>query len=213
MLLRDSEGTETPMTETSQGIYTYPTGGEVGHSYQLDISLADGTHYLSAFELLTPPVEIAEINWIISEREPSELLDEDPEQIYSVTINTFEPAGFGDYYRWRLIVNGDEKTLPENLNISSDEFVDGNPIINYEPFFELFFPGDTVTIIQERISEDAYAFLLLVQAQTAFVGGPFDTPPAPIPGNVQNVADPSRNSLGFVGTAARSTATVVVGEE
>ncbi len=212
VILRDSDGIESVLDETSPGIYTYPQGGEAGTAYQVEITLPDGKHYMSDFEELAEQVEIVDIRWRISSRGPSTLLDEDPDQIYEVVIDAFEPPGVGDFYRWRLIVNGVEKDLPQNLTISSDEFVDGNPIVNFEPFFELFFLGDTVTVIQERITSEAYNFLLLIQSQTAFVGGPFDTPPAPISGNVRNLADEKRNALGFIGTSGRSTATVIAGQ-
>jgi hypothetical protein len=212
VILRDSDGLETVLAENTPGVYTYPQGGEPGKSYQVEITLPDGKHYLSDFEVLREPVEIVDIRWGISSRGPSDFLEEEPEQIYEVVIDTFEPQGFGDFYRWRLIVNGVEQDSPQDLNIASDEFVDGNPIFNFEPFFQLFFLGDTVTIIQERITNEAYSFLLLVQTQTAFVGGPFDTPPAPIPGNVRNLLDDKRNALGYLGTSGRSSATVIVGE-
>lgn len=209
--LRDDQGMETVLTEVQPGTFAYPDAGVLGRSYSLRVVLPDGTAFESDFETLSEPVPIDAIRWGISSRGPSALLDQTPDQIYEVVIDTQDPAGVGDFYRWKLIVNGIERSRPVDLTIASDEFVDGNPIVNFEPFFELFLLGDTVTIVQERITREAYEFLLLIQSQTAFVGGPFDTPPAPIRGNVRNLSDPLRPAMGFVGAAARSRATVVVG--
>jgi hypothetical protein len=96
--------------------------------------------------------------------------------------------------------------------VASDEFVDGNPIIDFNPTNQRYFAGDTVTIYQERISQGLFDFLTTVQAQTAFVGGPFDTPPAPIKSNVKNTDDGKLDALGFFAATARDEATIIVGE-
>ncbi len=91
--------------------------------------------------------------------------------------------------------------------------MDGNFIPEFNVTNELYSKPDTVRIVQERISKDAYEFLIAIQSQTAFVGGPFDTPPSPINGNVKNLEDPRKNALGFFGAAGVDDATVVVGVE
>jgi len=213
VFLTDDEGLQVLLEETAPGVYTYPDSGLVGRSYSLEINLPDGVQYRSDPELLREPVPILEIRWEVDEDGPSEFLEQEPDQIYGVLIDTFEPQGAGDNYRWRTFVNGVMKDDPFDINVTNDDFVDGSPVNNYDPSNELFFAGDTVTIVQERISSAALEFMQLVQSQTAFVGGPFDTPPAPIVGNVKNITDPERNALGFFGAAGRDRATVVAGVE
>ncbi len=209
--LLDDEGMEALLLETEPGIYTWPDSGVSGRSYVLDIRLPNGDHYRSNPELLREPVPILSIGWDIDPNGPSEFLEQEPDQIYRVLINSQEPAGLGDNYRWRTYVNGVFKNDPFDIFVTNDDFVDGNAIVNFSPVNDLFFLGDTITIVQERISRQALDFLTLVQFQTAFVGGPFDTPPAPIRGNVLNVNDAQRPALGFFGAAARDRATVVAG--
>ncbi len=211
VFLRDDNGGETLMEEIAPGVYTYPTGGEVGRTYHLEISLPNGERYLSNPEILNEVPPILDIRSPVSSRTPSALFDEEPDQIYEVVIDTYEPPGVGDYYRWRSVVNGIPQNDPIDIFVASDEFVDGNPILNFNVTNTLYFEGDTVTIIQESISRALYEFLLLVQAQTAFVGGPFDTPAAPILGNVKNQNSPDRRALGFFGAVGRDQATIIVG--
>jgi len=213
VIIRDDEGTETELMETTPGVYTYPGPGEVGKSYQLETLLEDGTRYVSDWELLREPVPIFSIEWRLSEDEPNPDNDENPDDIYEVIINTQEPAGMGDYYQWRSFLNGEEQRDPFDIFVTTDEFVDGNPIPEFNVTDELYSEPDTVKIVQERISRAAYEFYTELQSQTAFVGGPFDTPPAPLRGNVRNVADDSKYALGFFGAAGVDHATTIVGVE
>lgn len=213
VFLRDDQGMEVVLDETSPGVYTYPDSGIVGHSYQLEILLADGERYISEYEFLYEPAPILDIYWQLSEDEPDPDNGENPDDIYDVLIFAIEPEGLGDHYRWRSILNGVEQQEPFDIFVTDDQFVDGNPIPEFNVTEDLYSLNDTVTIIQERISGDAYEFLSLLQQQTAFVGGPFDPPPAPIRGNIRNVNDPDDLALGFFGASGRDRATVIVGVE
>ncbi len=210
--ISDDLGLETVLEEVAPGTYRYPTAGEIGRSYTLRIGLPDGEQYQSRAELLQEPVAIDTIYWQLSEDEPNEDNDEEPDDIYDVLIDTREPAGAGDHYRWRSILNGEEQREPFDIFVVTDEFVDGNAIPGFNITEDLYSQPDTVVIIQERISKRAYDFFTLVQLQTAFVGGHFDTPPAPIEGNVLNLNDRTKDALGFFGAAGRDRAMVVVGE-
>lgn len=213
VILRDDQDMETTLTEQGEGVYIYPDSGTVGRSYQLEIFTPDGEHYLSDFELLREPVPIFDISWQLSEKEPDPDFDQQPDDIYDVLITTTEPPGEGDCYRWRVILNGREQNEPWDILITNDDLVDGNFIPELNVTEELYSSPDTVVIIQERISQVAFDFLNQVLIQTAYVGGPFDTPPAPIKGNVHNVNDPTHDALGFFGAAARDDASVIVGVE
>ncbi|MCZ4407533.1 DUF4249 domain-containing protein [Cryomorphaceae bacterium 1068] len=213
VFIRDNEGMETLLTETSPGVYTYPDSGTVGKAYQLEIVLENGKRYLSSFEEIFEPVPILDIQWQLSEDEPDVDDGENIDDIYDVLIFTIEPAGLGDNYRWRSILNGEEAREPFDIFVTDDQFVDGNPIPDFNVTDELYSQFDTVVIIQERISRDAREFLQLLQTQTAFVGGPFDPPPSPIRGNIENVNDPDDIALGFFGASGRDRATIVVGVE
>ena len=210
--LRDNEGNESTMVESSPGIYQFNEAGIIGRAYQLHINLPEGDIYESDFELLHQPVPIDSIYWGVSERTPNADFDENPDDIYEVLIDTYEPAGRGDYYQWRSFLNGVEAREPFDIFATSDQLVDGGAILEFNVTGKLYSTPDTVVIVQEKISKAAYEFLSQLQSQTAFVGSPFDTPPVPIKSNVHNLSDPNRIALGFFGAAGRYRATVIVGE-
>lgn len=210
--IEDDEGNLTPLVENTPGIYHYPDSGIIGRAYRLNISIPGGDVYRSDFELLREPVLIDSIAWQVSDKTPNPEFDENPDDIYDVVIFTQEPPSPGDYYQWRSILNGVEQRAPSDIFTSDDALVNGSIIPFFNVTEELYSASDTVTIIQEHISQAAYEFLTQVQAQTAFVGSPFDTPPAPIAGNVHNLTNLDRDALGFFGAAGRDRATVIVGE-
>lgn len=210
--IRDNEGNETTLSQSVPGTYIYPDSGITGRSYQLLIHLPEGDYYESDFELLQEPILIDSIAWKLSDKTPDPDNDENPDDIYDVVIYTQEPAGRGDYYQWRSFLNGVEQRDPWDIFTTSDDLVDGAPIPDFNVTDELYSLADTVTIVQEHISRAAYDFLTQVRTQTAFVGSPFDTPPAPIQGNVHNMTNPKKDALGFFGAAARDRATIIVGE-
>ncbi|MEM9053340.1 MAG: DUF4249 domain-containing protein [Bacteroidota bacterium] len=211
--IRDDVGMEMLLPETSPGVYTYPESGEVGRSYQLEVVLQNDSRYMSTFEVIFEPVPIDTIYWQLSEDEPEEDDGESPDDIYDVLIETVEPQPLGDNYRWRYFLNGVEYREPIDLFVANDEFVNGNPITEFNVPDELFSQFDTVLIIQERITRQAREFLQLLQQQTAFVGGPFDPPPSPIEGNIENLTDPNDIALGYFGAAGTDAASIVVGVE
>ena len=212
VILKDDEGNESVVGEVGPGVYEIVDQGIVGRKYQLYIHLPEGDIYESDFELLNEPVLIDTIYYQLSEREPSDFLDEGPDDIYEVLIETFEPAGRGDHYRWRSFLNGVEARAPREINIISDQLVDGVAVLEYNVTGKLYAITDTVQIVQEMISKEAYEFLTQLRNQTAFVGSPFDTPPVPIIGNVHNLSNPDKYALGFFGAAGVDRAAVIVGD-
>ncbi len=213
VILMDDADNEFELLETDPGVYIYEGAGEEGRLYQLAITLENGEEYLSDPEEMYDVVPIFDIYWQLSEEEPDPDNDENPDDIYDVLIDTQEKPGVGDYYRWRSFLNGVEYQGPDEIFVAADEFVDGNDINEFNVTEELYSIPDTVTIIQEHISRGAYEFFLSIIRQTSDVGGPFDAPPAPVPGNVKNLTNPNKPAVGFFGVAAQSTATVVVGED
>ena len=213
VVLENDQGNLDTLPEDPQqaGRYIIEGGGEVGRSYRLQI--ADGDNqYVSEWEEITAVPPILDIKW--EENEPSDISDEDEEEglIYSVLIDTYEDEGPNDFYRWRVFVNGEYQSEPEDIIIANDNGVDGSIVADYDVSDEYYALGDTVTIWQESISESMYDFWLKVLNQTAFTGSPFDTPPAPIESNLSNTDENGVKPLGIFGASSVSRATIVVGE-
>ncbi|MEM9023353.1 MAG: DUF4249 domain-containing protein [Bacteroidota bacterium] len=228
----ETTGEEFPYTEVASGLYRTTAVGVIGHSYSVSVRW-EGEEYRSNPELLSP---VSPINAIYSE------FDEDDgftEEGYYVRINTFDPVGTGDHYRWRYWINGELQNDPDDLYVESDDFVDGNLIEDFEVtdvinFYALTevtinangevrnadgdeIEGDAVigvdtavvTVEQSSITREAYEFYFLLSEQTADLGFIFDPPPSPITGNIVRV-DQAGTALGYFGVSAVTRASVVI---
>ncbi len=210
VVLTDELGAVDTFAENSaDGVYLSEVRKTIGRSYTLFIRTPDGKTYQSEPQLLREPVPIDSIYW---EYEPNGEFDNDslPPGGYNILIVTTEPAGAGDFYRWRNYINGTFLNEPSNLQFSNDNFVDGNTTTGFYINSELVPPGGRFRVEQMRISEDMYNYLNLLITQTAFVGGPFDPPPAPIPSNIRCLSDPDEKVYGFFCCAGTSVAEIIV---
>lgn len=208
VILYNEEGPVDTLRESPEKAGTYLTDftGVIGQTYHLLIRTPDKKEYASQPQELREVAPITDISY--------EYVDDNPflDPGYYIRISSYEPAGLGDYYRWRQLINGVYQNTPFDIVIASDEFVDGNDIINFEVGTQPLEVGDTCRIEQHIISKEAFDFLFLVRDQTAFVGSIFDSPPAPIRGNIYNIKDPEDRPLGFFGVSGVSTAEIVVEE-
>jgi hypothetical protein len=187
------------------GVYPFTAPAVLGKGYQLEINAPDLAWVKSDIQIVKPVPPILALAW--AETDPD---FEDESLTYEVLVFTYETPGLGDYYRWFSWVNGEYQNKPENINITNDDLVDGSDIPGLDVTNQLYRLGDTVRISQATINESAYDFLSLLISQTAFIGSPFDTPPAPIIGNMKAV-NGNDNALGFFGVSATSIDEIVIG--
>lgn len=198
--------TETLAEDPNQpGYYVFNSAAELGKGYQLEVDAPEFDPVKSDIQqiLETPP--ILDIFW--EEDDPG---FDDSLAIYKVYISTFEVPGEGDAYRWFATVDGVYQNAPENLYIADDALVDGAILPQFEPTDHQYRFGEVVNIKQCRINQSAYDYLFLLRFQTAFVGSPFDTPPAPLVGNMKYV-NKEGQALGFFGASSTSSAEIQVG--
>lgn len=176
--------------------------GTIDHSYYIEVVTEDGTKYISETEIIN---FVGPIDSLWSVKEDDTFGDG---QSYFIRMNTHETPGLGDNYQWKVYVNGEYQSLPENITIADDQFVDGQPINNIDIFiisqedfneFQSNSPDGKVfvKVNQTAITRTYFNFLNEVFTQTAFVGGPFDPPPAAIRGNVYKSTDVNDRALGF----------------
>lgn len=189
------------------GHYLFPAPAVIGKGYQLEIDAPGFDVAKSDIQLVMEVPPILDIFW--EETTPS---FEDSLAIYRVYISTFEVPGSGDYYRWFIYVDDVYQNDPFNIYVESDQLVDGALLPMFSVSSTRYLFGETVRIVQSRINQNAYDYLSLLRFQTAFIGSPFDTPPAPLVGNVKFESGDG-HALGFFGASATSSAEVVVGVE
>ncbi|WP_194850718.1 DUF4249 domain-containing protein [Nonlabens antarcticus] len=103
-----------------------------------------------------------------------------------------DPAALGDNY---LIQYTDLNNF--ELSISDDEFINGNRTPT-SFFIEDLEPGTTISLEIAGIDGQAFRFFeTLIQQTDAGGGGPFDTQPATVRGNVININDRDQFPFGY----------------
>lgn len=133
---------------------------------------------------------------------------------FYTAIQAIEKPGRGDNYAWKLFINGEDKSIRNNLTYLQDaDLVDGGPI---EPPFSILLDsvviGDTVQVEQMTITDEGFRYLFELQAQ--FNGGsPFSSPPAPVKSNMFNPEDKEELVLGVFMASSSFRRTLIVREE
>jgi hypothetical protein len=224
--IADDAGNQEELMEESQGTYrTKPNGlqGQVGRSYTLLIETAEGKKYQSRPELLKPTTGVENIYY--------EFVNEAPgiEEGFYVYVDTKDPAGSEDYYRWnwvhyeQIIYCFNEIVPPSTtptildccgdcwdiqrcngcVNLASDRLVNGN-MISRQLLSIVPYSSKSKYFLyyeQQSLSRDAYKFWKSLEEQSKNVGGIFDKPPATVRGNMFSVADENEIVLGYFGAS------------
>jgi len=178
--------------------------------YTLHITTPAGNKFQSYQEVLN---RVTPIDTLYQSEERKKARGPEEDEVgYFALMSLKELKGLGDYYRWITFINGIQSTDPFDLRISDDRLVDGNEIIDWDIVYQLF-PGDTLEIHQMSISQREFSYWSLVFTQITNFGGPFDTPPAPIKGNIFNVNDPNETVLGYFGVNNVRTASIIIVEK
>ncbi|GAB2949248.1 hypothetical protein GCM10027048_12860 [Hymenobacter coalescens] len=197
LTLADNEGHTETLRETAPGVYqTSSLQGKIGNHYVLTIK-AEGEEYRAETEIKRTP----RIDGLVQQRKTGEPGWDDG---YYALYNGPELSGVGDYYRFKVFLNGELQNKPDDLIVQSDEMVDGKYIGNIELHGDPLQPGDSVRVQLLAIPQDYYYFLSEMYTQINNVGL-FSAPPANVRSNVVNQNPTGRKAVGyFAGTAVRS---------
>jgi hypothetical protein len=193
----------TTLVEWSPGNYdtrTSPFEGQVGRSYRLNIFTDDGKHYVSVPELLRPVAPIENLYYTFSRNE---------ELHYRVYVDFHEPEGKGDYYRWRFFIDG---RLQIGIDAENDNFYDGKDIIRREVGgWDEARNNLPVQVQQLSLTKEAYNFWSTAKQQFQQAdNAPYDTPPAPLFGNIYNADNPQERALGYFGASGVSSKKIML---
>ncbi|TAH21175.1 MAG: DUF4249 domain-containing protein [Cytophagales bacterium] len=207
----DDMGNREVFKETINGQYKNTANGmrgQVGRSYQLEVIMPDGRKFVSIAEKL---MAVSPIDSVTSEY--SKVL-----KGHSFYVNTHDPRGERNYYRWTTYGIGSLQVSPvsnpspascspfcwqyienKTLNLLSDEFIDGNQIQKQKVFFAPYVSQSDfyLEVNQSSISKDAFRYLQLLEDQRNRTGSIFDPPPASILGNIYNANDSKEIALGY----------------
>lgn len=202
VIIKSSMGEFDTLSYTENGIYqsNFIQGG-YGINYQLYIQTTDGNEYETFPEEIRPMGDLDSLALLFNYQigGGGGFL---PEGLFPV-INYVELPGI-DYVRWKTYRNDTLQNTPGDLSIESDEgFADDTIVVEQRPIsFIVFDEDDKVTIERVSLTKTAYEFWLSVANQTTGSGSPFDTPPAPIKGNVYNINDSKDLVLGYFGASS-----------
>lgn len=201
--------------------------GQVGKRYQIEIALPDGTTYISEPDELRQVPEIERVYAEYRARAEADITNPDH---YEVLLDTKDPAGPGDYYRWSgysyvpRLSTGEPIGfgiccnwcwVPEygsRSEVMSDMLVNGNTIsrksIMQSP---VYYAGrHYVEVRQYSLTRPAYQFWVKFEEQRKRTGSLFDPLPASIEGNVHQADKPDVLALGYFGASAVSTMRTVI---
>ncbi len=236
VLLSDNQGNSTNFRYLGKGIYQSTNlkfRGKAGLTYSLNIVLPNGRVFVSKPEKMPSivPVQKAYGEYIVNyftRQESAGYIGYYPAEPdgptgYRIFIDTKDPAGEKNYYRWtgnsitRRFTKGTScgfftlcdqtcfvPTNYEQLNILSDQLFDGNQIIK-KPLFltSVFVTGRMyIEVNQWNYTREAYQFWQRYQEQTTATGSILDPLPAAIEGNVYNQDKPSELALGYFSAAS-----------
>lgn len=198
-------GTRVDFTEDSIGVYVYDQDPNfiIDSVYRLFITTADGVKYQSNDQVLKCVPVIDSLRFFA----PSFLKAFGyPDGFFNdglyPSITAVEKPGKGDFYAWKLYINGEDVSFGNTLFTQDDENFTGGQQIPFGFFvwtdsvgIDTAGRGDTIIAEQMSLNEDAYNYINALQEQFNG-GGPFSTPPAPVKGNLFREDDLDETVLG-----------------
>ena len=189
----DENGNTYPFLYSQNGIYTTFLIPEPNVEYTLNIEYK-GENYIATERLYS----VADLEFV-EQRDDSGFNGE------SIDLKAFftDPEGEKNFYFFEgLSERGDV------LDVYDDEFFDGNTIFGYY-FVEDLAPGDEVQFNLYGVSEAYHNFMFILLQQTGD-GGPFETQPATVRGNIVNETNPDNFPLGYFRISEVSTLNYMV---
>ena len=175
LTLRTADGPPETLREQRPGEYVTSGAlrGRVGGRYTLTIATG-GEQYVAETEIR----RALPIDSLRAEYRPQNGL---AAAGYYLLYYGQEPAGPGDFYRFKVLQNGVLRNRPADLIIRADELVDGNYLrgleISADPDDKVFFAaGDRVRVQVLALPADYYYFLNETATQLNN-GGLFASPP------------------------------------
>lgn len=185
----DGNGTVYPFTYSDNGFYTSSLVPQLNIDYTLTIIYKEETYTATETLYTVSPLEFVE------QRDDGGFTGEDIE----LKVFFTDPADEHNFYFFEgLSEKGDV------LDVYNDEFFNGNTIFGYYLVEDLA-PADEVQFNIYGVSEAYYNFMFILLQQTGGGGGPFETQPATVRGNILNQTNPDNYPLGYFRVSEVST--------
>lgn len=168
--------------EIDPGIYLNEQfAPELNKKYELSIIYQDETYL--AMESLIPVSELQ----FIEQNSNGGFGGEDTE----LKLYYNDPAGVNNYYLFRFLFDD------LSIQLYEDEFTDGNLSFAYFSNEDLV-PGEEVGFDIQGISKNFYEYMFILRSQAGTNGGgPFQTQPTTVRGNIVNITNPDNFAFGY----------------
>ena len=211
----DAGNPDDPMDDAIRGV--------VGRTYWVEIRTKDGHTYQSAPEtmLATPEMENLKPTLTVTNHLSTTTGSLQEVWGFDMTIDTQDPPGETNYYRWKTRGIIEFQTMTENsgytcylpkeplesqVTLSDDRYVDGQKFTQivalapYERASRL-----RAIVSQYSLTQPAYEYWNKIRLQQTSTGSIFDAAPAQIVGNVTRTDQDGETVLGYFGASARTT--------
>lgn len=192
--ITDDNGIVYPLENTADGLYGFPNfNPQPNTAYTLRVMYNEEVYSATEFLQTVVPLEYVE-----QDNEGGFLGDE-------IELKTFytDPAGEKNFYFFEGI------GPPGNVyDVFDDEFTDGNLVFAMY-VTEDTVPGDNITFYLNGVNEQFYNYMFLLLQQTGG-GGPFETQPATVRGNIINETHSNKYPLGYFKISEVSVLTYTV---
>jgi Domain of unknown function (DUF4249) len=229
VMIRSAAGTSYPLFDTGEnGMYvSEPLNLDAGQKYQLALTTAEGSKYLS--DLVTPKISgpVDSVNW--------ELV-QDPSfgtEVVNVYVNSHDPTNSTKFYRWDYLETWQHLSTYESfwqLGPGSLEFglfpnqtthtcwstalstqialgttiTLGSDVISQIKVATISKDDPkmdikySMLVRQYPLDQQAYTYWLNVQKNSQSLGGLFDLQPGQLPGNIHGVTNSKDPVVGYV---------------
>ena len=229
VMIKSADGVSYPLIDTGgNGIYaSAPLNLDPTRQYQLAVTIAEGSKYLS--DLVTPKLSapIDSVNWELAE---------DPSfgtQVVNVYVNSHDPSNNSKFYRWDYLETWQHVSTYETFwalgpdNLEYGLFPNQTTHTCWSTALSTSIAlGTTITLSTDVISQikmatltkddpkldirysmlvrqypldqQAYAYWLNVQKNSQSLGGLFDVQPGQLPGNIHSVTNSKDPVVGWV---------------
>ena len=177
----DENGIHYPFTHTEDGFYYGDFIPQEDIDYTLEILYNEETYTATTYFVSGVPLKYVE------QRNDGGFGGDQIE----LKVFYSDPAGEENFY---YFIGSSERGL--RRSVTSDEFYDGNEIFGRYLADDLA-PGDLVQFALYGSTEEFYNYMFILLQQTGGGGGPFETQPATVRGNIMNETNPENYPLGY----------------
>lgn len=118
-----------------------------------------------------------------------------------------DPVNETNYYLYKYSYS---KQITQNYYADEDTYFQGNEFFSISQSDDLK-PGDTIEVLHMGVSKPYYNYMnILISISGGVSGGPFQSPPATVRGNIINTTNPENYALGYFALSEVDARTYII---